>query len=98
MEAALQRYPQLDPIVWRVHQILLHPKVSLGRLHGLVAKQHLDLLQFAARRPAQLGACAAIMPNAALPALCRIPDYAESMARPPIWRVVSEFERESDSA
>jgi pectinesterase len=31
-------------------------------------------------------------------ALCRIPDYAESISRPPMWRVVSEFARESDSA
>ena len=52
----LHRDPQLDPIIRRVDQILLRPKVPLGGLDGGVTEQHLDLLQFAARRPAHLRA------------------------------------------
>ena len=94
----LDRDPQLDPVVRRVNQILLCAEVSFGRLHRCVAQQQLDLLQFAAGCPAHFRARATIMPHAALSSLCRIPDYAESMSRPPIWRAVSEFARESDSA
>ena len=35
-----------------MHEILLRPKVSLGGLDGCVAKQQLDLFQFAAGSPA----------------------------------------------
>jgi hypothetical protein len=37
-------------------QILLGPEVALGRLHGRVAQQKLDLLKFASGRAAQLRA------------------------------------------
>jgi hypothetical protein len=59
MEAALQRYPKLYPIIRRVHQILACSQVPFGRLNGGMPKQHLDLLQLPARSPTQLRAGAA---------------------------------------
>jgi hypothetical protein len=55
----LHRHPQLDPIVWRIDQILLRAEVSLRRLHRRMAQQQLDLLQFAA------GPCWLSMPRPA---------------------------------
>ena len=43
----LDRHSQLDPIVWRMYQILPCTEISLGRLDGLMTEQQLDLLQFA---------------------------------------------------
>jgi hypothetical protein len=43
-----------------------------------MAKEKLNLLQFAATTMAQAGANAALMPHAALAQLCRMPDHAES--------------------
>jgi hypothetical protein len=40
------RHPQLDPIVGRMHQILLRSQVPLGGLHGGMAQEQLDLLKF----------------------------------------------------
>ena len=48
----LYRDSKFDPIVWRMHQVLLRPEVTLGRLDRRVAEQELDLLQLAARGPA----------------------------------------------
>jgi hypothetical protein len=42
-----------------VNQILLGSEITLDRLHGLMAEQHLDLLQFPASGSAQLGTRAA---------------------------------------
>jgi hypothetical protein len=50
----LNRYPQLDPIIRRMNQILLCPEVSLGRLNRCVAQEQLDLLQLPAGGPAHL--------------------------------------------
>jgi type I restriction enzyme, R subunit len=50
------RTNELDPIVRRVHQILLRAQVPLRRLHRGVAQQQLDLLKLAAGRPAHLRA------------------------------------------
>jgi hypothetical protein len=86
------------PIVHSPAQVLLASDVAFCRLYGSMAEQELDLFQFASGGMAQAGARPAIMPHAALSPLCRIPDYAESISRPPMWRVVSEFARESDSA
>ena len=52
----LYHHPQLDPVVRRVNQVLLRPEVSFGGLHRSVPEQQLDLLQFTARRAAQLRA------------------------------------------
>jgi hypothetical protein len=57
--------PQFDPIVRSVNQILLGAEIPLGRLHGGMSQEKLNLFQFAARGPAQFGACAAVMPHAA---------------------------------
>ena len=54
----LHRYPQLYSIIWRVHQILLGAKVSLGRLHGCVPQQQLDLLKLSAGSAAHFRATA----------------------------------------
>jgi hypothetical protein len=47
-----RRGSRLQPyfVVHRLPQPLFAPKVSLCRFHRFVAKQELDLLQFAARR------------------------------------------------
>jgi hypothetical protein len=58
-------YPELDPIVRRVHQILLGSQVTLRGLNRRVAQQQLDLFKFAAGRAAHLRATAAAMPHAA---------------------------------
>ena len=86
------------PIVHSPAQVLLASDVAFCRLYGSMAEHELDLFKLPASRPAQLRAGAPLMPHAALSSLCRIPDYAESISRPPMWRVVSEFARESDSA
>ena len=52
----LDRHSQLDPIIWRVYEILSRTQIPLGGLDGLMTEQQLDLLQFAACRPTQLGA------------------------------------------
>jgi hypothetical protein len=54
----LDRHSQLDPVVRRVHQILLRTEIPLSRLDRGVAQQHLNLLQLPARSPAQFGGCA----------------------------------------
>jgi len=94
----LHRHPEFDPIVWRVDQILLRSQVSFGGLDGSVPKKHLDLLQFAAGRPAQFRASATIMPHAALQALCRVPDYAECLLMLSVWRRVRELTSPDHSA
>ena len=48
--------PQLDPVVRRVYQVLFCPKIPFRRLNGRVPEEQLNLLQFAARRPAHLRA------------------------------------------
>ena len=53
------RYPQLDPVVGRVDQILLGAEVPLSRLDTRVAKQQLDLLKFGPGCSAEFGAGAA---------------------------------------
>ena len=49
-------HPQLDSVIGRVSEILFRNEVPFRRLDRRVAQQQLDLLQFAARRPAQFGA------------------------------------------
>ena len=61
----LSKDSQFDPVIRCVHQILLGAQVPLGRLHGRMAQQQLDLFQFAAGRAAQLGARPTTMPHAA---------------------------------
>src|ERR1039457_4106823 len=39
----LDRHPQLDPVIDRVHEILLSAKVTLGRLDARVAQHKLNL-------------------------------------------------------
>src|SRR4030095_4883130 len=53
---ALDCYPELDPIVRGMYQILLGSQIPLGRLHRRVAQQQLDLFKLAAGCAAQLGA------------------------------------------
>jgi hypothetical protein len=64
-ERVLHRHSQFDPVIRSVDQILLRPEVPLGRLDGCVPEEQLNLLQFAARRAAQLRAGPTIMPHAA---------------------------------
>ena len=61
----LHHYSQLDPVVGRIHEILLRAEVSFGRLDRGMAEQQLDLLKLAARRSAELGARPSTMPHAA---------------------------------
>ena len=68
---------QFNPIVRRMHEVLLRAEVPFGRLDGGMPQQQLDLLQFPACGAAHFRATASIMPHAALSSLCRIPDYAE---------------------
>jgi hypothetical protein len=42
------------------------------------------LLKFAASLMAQAGASSALMPHAALPPLCRMPDHAELKSQAPV--------------
>jgi hypothetical protein len=51
-----------------------------------VAKKELNLLQFAAGGTAEASATSTVMPHAALPPLCRMPDYAEPLVLTAIWR------------
>ena len=44
----LNRDPRSDRVVRRVHQILLGTEIPFRRLHGSMAKKHLNLLKFAA--------------------------------------------------
>jgi hypothetical protein len=46
--ALLDGDSQLDPVVWRVNQILLRAQVPVGRLYGCMPQQHLDLFEFVA--------------------------------------------------
>ena len=46
----------LESVIHRVRQILFAAKITLGGLHGDVAEEELNLLQFAAADMAQLGA------------------------------------------
>jgi hypothetical protein len=46
-----------------------------------VSQQELNLLQFTAGLMTKTGASPAIMPHAALPSLCRMPDNAESKSK-----------------
>jgi hypothetical protein len=61
--------------------MLLAAEIPLGRLHGDVPKQKLDLVQFTSGIAAQSGASSSVMPHAALSSLCRMPDHAESIDR-----------------
>ena len=47
---------QLDPIVWRVHEILLGTQIPFRRLNGSMPQQQLNLLKLATRRAAHLRA------------------------------------------
>ena len=49
----LRHYPQLDPIVGGMNQILLSSQVALSCLDRRMAEQQLDLFQFSAGRPAE---------------------------------------------
>jgi hypothetical protein len=71
----LQAYSIIDGIA----KPLLTAQVAFCRLDRNVAQQELNLLQFTASLMAQTGACAPVMPHAALQALCRMSDYAESI-------------------
>jgi hypothetical protein len=66
-----------DAIVHSVLDFLRAVEVARCSGQVLVPEQSLNLLQFAAGLAAELGARAALMPHAALPKLCRMPDYAE---------------------
>jgi hypothetical protein len=54
----LNRYLQLDPVIGRVDQILLRPEIAFSSLHRRMARQQLNLFQFPAGRPTQLGCSA----------------------------------------
>ncbi|HEY6488428.1 MAG TPA: hypothetical protein VIY99_04835, partial [Terracidiphilus sp.] len=58
------------------------PRETLCCLHGDMSKQELTLLQFTASLMAKASASPAHMPHAASAQLCRMPDYAESLAKP----------------
>ena len=57
--------PQLEQIVHRMSQVLLAAEVAFGCLHGSVAEQELNLLDFAAAGVTQLRAGSPLMPHAA---------------------------------
>jgi hypothetical protein len=54
--AELHCHSELDPIVRRMHEILLRAEVQLGRLDRRMAKQQLDLVKLAASGAAHLRA------------------------------------------
>jgi hypothetical protein len=56
---------QADAIVHRIAKTLFASRVTLCGLHRNVAKQELDLLQFASSFVAQFRAGSALMPHAA---------------------------------
>lgn len=60
---SLRHHPWFNPIIRRVDQILLSPEMPLDGLNRSAPERQLDLFQFAARRPAQLRARPAIMPD-----------------------------------
>jgi hypothetical protein len=65
MQLSLHHYPQFNPVIRCVNQVLLRTEVTLCRLNGCVPEEQLDLLQFATRGPAELRARATLMPYAA---------------------------------
>jgi hypothetical protein len=75
-------------IVDSVPEPLLAAQVSLRRLNTDMPEQKLNLLQLSAGFVTQPGTRPSLMPHAALSALCRMPDHAESMSRSSIWRAV----------
>jgi hypothetical protein len=79
---------QADVIVDGTSEPLLASEVAFGSLHRNVAQQKLDLLQFPTSGVAETRTGTTLMPHAALAALCRMPDHAESMSRSSIWRAV----------
>jgi hypothetical protein len=58
-QRGLHRNPELDAIIWRVNQIVARARVPLGSLRRRMAKQQLNLFQFATGRTAHLRAAAA---------------------------------------
>jgi hypothetical protein len=54
--ATSDRHHQFDPIIRRIYEVLFRAKIALRSLHGCVAQEQLDLLQFATRSPAHLRA------------------------------------------
>jgi hypothetical protein len=64
-------------VVYGEPQALFAAQIPLGCFHRNMTQEELDLLKFPAGSMAEPRAGTAIMPHAALEALCRIPDYAE---------------------
>ena len=56
VKTLLHRHPQLDRIVWRVHEILLRAKIPFRRLDRSVSQQQLDLLKLPTTGAAEFGA------------------------------------------
>jgi hypothetical protein len=63
-----------------------------------MTEQKLNLLKLPAGFVTQSSACAPDMPYAACPALCRVPDYAESDSKTAGWRALPLFFNIADSA
>jgi hypothetical protein len=74
---------QPNPIIDGVAESLLAAQVAFRRLYRNVSQQKLNLFQFPASLMAQTGACPTLMPHAALPELCRMPDHAASKPQHP---------------
>ena len=68
-----------DSVIDRRLNPLLATQVAFRRLDGNMPQKELDLFQLSSCRVAEAGAGASLMPHAALAALCRIPDHAESL-------------------
>src|SRR5664279_3733458 len=79
-------------------QVLFGPQIPLRGLDGCVAEQQLNLLEIPARLAAQFRAGPPIMPHAALPELCRMPDHAESKSQSPRCWLARDHLRRIDSA
>jgi hypothetical protein len=69
-------------------QSLLAAEVAFCRLDREVSKQKLDLIQLPTGKMAEPRAVPTHMPHSACEELCRMPDYAESLPRFPVWRTV----------
>jgi hypothetical protein len=67
-----------QPIVHGGPELLLASQIALGRLNRHMPQEKLDLVQLSARKVAQAGAGAPVMPGPALTPSCRLPSYADS--------------------
>ena len=64
--------------------LLLGPQIQNCGGYILVTKKFLDLLDIASRLAAEFSGGPTLMPHAALPSLCRMPDHAELKSQAPV--------------